>query len=222
MAQHGTLDNYVGKRDGFLKAQFTSLTRGILSPCWCKHTFLEHAGLTMKPLRLVFCALLIGWVSALPTSSQAGMKARLADKAWDGETIPEGQQCSHQGGNGSTPALEISGIPPSTNEIAVAFNDESFPLMNHGGHGVLAFAIDNVGVVTLPPIPGETNDLPEGVRSLVPHQATKKRYSPGTAYLPPCSGGLGNKYSITITALKLLENGRARVLDKVWIPLGQY
>jgi len=176
----------------------------------------------MKPLRLVVFALLVGWFFVLPTSSQAGMKARLVDKAWDGETIPDGQQCSHQGGNGSTPALEISGIPAGTNEIAVAVSDESFPLMGNGGHGVLAFAIDNVRVVTLPPIPGETNDLPEGVRSLVPHQATKKRYSPGTAYLPPCSGGLGNKYSITITALKLSEDGHARVLDQLWIPLGQY
>ena len=176
----------------------------------------------MKPLHIAFFALLIGWIAVLPTSSEAGMKARLADQAWDGEAIPAGQQCSHQGGNGSTPAIEISGIPPSTDEIAVAVNDESFPLMKHGGHGVLAFAIDNVRFVTLPPVPGETNDLPAGVRSLVPHQATKKRYSPGTAYLPPCSGGLGNKYSLTITALKLSEDGRARVLDKVWIPLGQY
>ena len=176
----------------------------------------------MKPLRLVFFALLMGWITNLPTSSQAGMKARLVDEAWNGEAIPDGQQCSRHGGEGSTPALEISGIPANTNEIAIAVNDESFPLMNNGGHGVLGFSIGNKRLVILPPVPGETNDLPEGVRSIVTHQATAAGFSPGTAYLPPCSGGMGNRYSVTITALKISKDGGARLLDQIKIPLGRY
>jgi len=47
-------------------------------------------------------------------------------------------------------------------------------------------------------------------------------YSPGTAYLPPCSGGMGNKYSVTITAIKHADGGGAYLLDQIKIPLGRY
>jgi hypothetical protein len=182
----------------------------------------KYFGSIMKPLQFAFLVLLMGWIVGLSAPSQAGMKARLADEAWNGEIIPDGQQCSRHGGAGSTPTLEISGIPTNTDEITIAINDESFPLMNNGGHGVLGFVIDNEGFVTLPPIQGETNDLPEGVRSIAAHKATAEGYSPGTAYLPPCSGGMGNRYSVTITALKRTSNGRARLLDQIKIPLGRY
>ena len=170
----------------------------------------------------LFVVFLTGWVSLFSTPSQAGMEAWLTDTAWNGQEIPDGQQCSRHGGSGSTPPLKITGIPAGTDEIAIAFNDESFPLMNNGGHGVLGFTLDNNRFISLPAIPGETNNLPVGVRSIVPHQATAAGYSPGTAYLPPCSGGMGNRYSVTITAIELTSKGRARLLDQIKLPLGRY
>ena len=156
------------------------------------------------------------------TPTLAMMEAHLADPVWDGQKIPEGQQCSRYGGDGATPKLVINGVPNETDEIAVAFNDESFPLMNNGGHGVIGFAIGNERPVILRPVPGETNDLPKGVRSIDPHRATNPVYSPGTAYLPPCSGAMGNIYSVTISALEHTTGGRAHLLDQIKIPLGRY
>ncbi|MCS5642775.1 MAG: hypothetical protein NZ807_05865 [Dehalococcoidia bacterium] len=176
----------------------------------------------MKLLYFFYSIAIAGLSLSLSTPCLAMMEAHFADNAWNGEQIPDGQQCSAQGGVGATPKLAISGIPDETSEITLAFNDESFPLMGNGGHGVLGFEAKTKRFLILQSVPGETNELPNGVRSISPHRATTTVYSPGTAYLPPCSGGMGNKYSVTITAIKHADGGGAYLLDQIKMPLGRY
>jgi len=72
--------------------------------------------------------------------------------------------------------------------------------MDDGGHGIIAFAVTPTdGTASLPSVPGGTADLPEGVSVATASRGTGDYASPG--YLPPCSGGQGNTYSATVTAL---------------------
>lgn len=149
--------------------------------------------------------------------AQAPLTLRLADPAWDGVTIPEGQQCALQGGSGTTPAIEVSGLPEGTTTVDVAFSDETYQPMNDGGHGVIAFAVTPVGgTATLPSVPGGTADLPEGASVATPSRGTGEYASPG--YLPPCSGGAGNTYSATVSAL----DGASKELATGKIEIGKY
>jgi hypothetical protein len=122
-----------------------------------------------------------------------------ADDAWNGETIPDGQQCASDGGEGATPAFDVSGIPEGTTDILVAFSDESNEPMNNGGHGSISFPVTaGETTMTLPSVPGETDELPEGVTIAAPN-ARGDEATPG--YIPPCSGGAGNLYSALVTAI---------------------
>ncbi len=56
------------------------------------------------------------------------------------------------------------------------------------------------GSVTLPAVPGETDDLPAGVKEVYGHQG-EGWSGTGGAYLPPCSGGQGNLYTAKVKAL---------------------
>ncbi|MES9862455.1 MAG: type 1 glutamine amidotransferase domain-containing protein [Candidatus Thiodiazotropha sp. LLP2] len=42
------------------------------------------------------------------------------------------------------------------------------------------------------------------------------------AYLPPCSGGKGNDYYVTIKAVSEINGGIRKILSEVELPLGQY
>jgi hypothetical protein len=149
--------------------------------------------------------------------AQAALELKLADPAWDGVTIPEGQHCALQGGSGATPAIEVSGLPEGTTTVNVAFNDETYQPMNDGGHGIIGFAVTPTdGKATLPSVPGGTADLPEGASVATASRGTGDYASPG--YLPPCSGGQGNTYSATVTALD--STGQELATGK--IELGKY
>lgn len=156
-------------------------------------------------------------LSAAPAFGQDGFDVAFADAAWDGQTIPEGQHCPLQDGEGATPALDLSGLPEGTASIEIAFNDESYEPMNNGGHGTIGFAVEPVdGVVSLPSVPGATEDLPEGVSLAEPNRTEGDFLTPG--YMPPCSGGRGNTYSADISAL----DAEGNVLASTYLQLGVY
>jgi hypothetical protein len=135
-----------------------------------------------------------------PVTAQDGFSVGFADPAWDGDTIPEGQHCSLQGGTGASPALEITGLPEGTTQITVAYNDESYEPMNDGGHGTLGLAVEpGATTVTFPSVPGETDELSDGVTIAAANRTSGDFLSPG--YMPPCSGGRGNTYSADVSAI---------------------
>lgn len=155
--------------------------------------------------------------SAAPAFAQSQLDVSFADPAWTGEAVPEGQHCSLQGGEGATPALDISGVPEGTSEIHVAFSDETYQPMNNGGHGTIGFEVTPAdGAVSIPSVPGETAELPEGAFIAAPNATSGDFLAEG--YMPPCSGGQGNTYSAQVSALDADGN----VLATGDIVLGTY
>jgi len=135
---------------------------------------------------------------------------------WDGQLVPEGQQCALFGGNGATPEITLRGLPQATVQIRVEFNDKSYaPLADNGGHGVVGFAV-NAPDAVLPSVPGMSADMPAGVSVLAAARTGGAYASAG--YLPPCSGGRGNRYMADIIALD--RNGIE--LARQSIELGRY
>lgn len=144
------------------------------------------------------------------------LKVSFADPKWDGKRIPEGMQCSQQGGVGpASPPLKVSDIPAGTVRLIVEFDDESYrPLSSDGGHGKFAFEVDGKSEVIFPAIPqGITSGFPPGV-SMV----SNNRSGMGPGYLPPCSGGRGNRYSVTIRALSAAK----KQLAEGYLIMGTY
>jgi hypothetical protein len=149
--------------------------------------------------------------------AQSALTAKFTDPAWDGQKLPDGQQCALNGGKGSTPPLEIGGLPNGTARITLAFNDKTYTPMDNGGHGIIGFdVIPTDGVAVLPPVPGESDELPPGVSVVTKNRGTGAYDKPG--YLPPCSGGSGNLYTATITAL----DASGATLGTGEIELGHY
>jgi hypothetical protein len=139
--------------------------------------------------------------TAQPAGVPAAMSVAFADAAWTCDKVPDKQWCKKFGGSGATPAMTVNNVPSGTTAIDVSFNDETYQPMNNGGHGSVRFPVQS-GATTanLQSVPGETDDLPAGVTSAKGHIG--KDYSgTGGAYLPPCSGGMGNTYSATVKAL---------------------
>jgi hypothetical protein len=157
-------------------------------------------------------AIAVGAFALISASAfgQSTLNIAFADPAWDGKTVPAGQQCSLSGGMGATPALQLTGVPDGTSKVTLAFNDETYTPMGNGGHGIIGFDVTPTGgSVLLPSVPGESDQLPTGVSVVTKNRGTGDYDKPG--YLPPCSGGQGNLYSATVTALdasgaKLAEN----------------
>jgi hypothetical protein len=153
----------------------------------------------------------------------ATLDVSFVDQTWTGRAIPSGQQCTQFGGKGASPAIRVKNIPPGTTDVVVEFNDRDFqPLSFDGGHGKIRVAVPaGAPEVVVPSVPGETSSLPPGVVKEAGHRAS---FSPGTVYLPPCSGGRGHLYFADVKAVarpaapseagKLLGTGR--------ITLGRY
>ncbi len=179
----------------------------------------------MKLPRLTaFAVVLVAglWPVLVPTPAAAEeveLKISLGD-GWDGETVPADQVCQRFSGNGSTPPIVIANLPAGANSVKVAFNDESYSDMDYGGHGVIAFTVDGAGgAVTLPPVPGETETLPAGVKEVYRHQG-EGWSGTGGSYLPPCSGGQGNTYTATVKAMGGADGDT--VLGQGKVKLGVY
>lgn len=144
---------------------------------------------------------------ALPlTVAAAGLEVEFADPVWNGASIPPGHQCRKFGGTHGSPALQVSGIPERANALVLEFSDRSYAPMDHGGHGKLGFEITaGSTAVEVPSAPPHTSELPAGFWTVAEHGAPGWDL-PG-AYLPPCSGGRGNAYYVTVKAV--LRDGEA-------------
>ena len=135
---------------------------------------------------------------------------------WDGQRVPTGQQCRLFGGRGATPPMEVAGIPAGTAWIVVAFNDRDFaPLSTCGGHGTIGFPARGTKM-TLPAVPGMTAQLPGGAVVVAAARSTGDYASP--RYLPPCSGGRGNRYFAEVSAMDRAN----KVLATARVELGRY
>ena len=159
--------------------------------------------------------LIAGLILAAGAASAQSFKAELA-APWDGENVPSGQQCRLFEGAGATPPMALTGLPDGTVQIRVEFNDKSYPpLAANGGHGVIGFSVSGPNAA-LPAVPGMTADLPEGIEVLSAARSSGQYASPG--YLPPCSGGRGNRYMADVIAL----DASGTELARVSVELGRY
>ncbi|MCG8488743.1 MAG: hypothetical protein MI756_14815 [Chromatiales bacterium] len=145
----------------------------------------------------------------------------LVDSSWDGKTIPANQQCGKFGGKGATPTLHIRQIPAEANAIVMEYSDRTYPPMDRGGHGKFGYRIQaNASSVTIPSILGHSFDLPNGFYLIEAQRAPT--WDRAGAYLPPCSGGKGNDYYVTVRAVNQVDGGIRSVLAEAELTLGKY
>ena len=76
------------------------------------------------------------------------------------------------------------------------------------------------GEAELVAVPGGTKKMPDGVWLVKKNRATGGWYSKG--YLPPCSGGKGNRYVADVLAVKKISKKKYDVLSKTRIDPGRY
>lgn len=157
-------------------------------------------------------------------ASSDTLKASFYDSKWNGITIPKGQQCKKFGGKSpATPQIRVQGIPAQANAIVMEYSDRSWPPMDNGGHGKIGYTISRgTKEVTIPSVPGHSFKLPEGFFIIDPHQSPEWD-EPG-AYMPPCSGGTGNKYYVTVKAVVLSGSDPKtfKELTQVVLEMGKY
>jgi len=157
-------------------------------------------------------------------SNPAKLDVSFADSAWNGKKVPSGQQCQKFGGtNPSTPRLMIKDIPQGTNAIIMEYSDRSYAPMDRGGHGKIGYRIpENTREVTIPSVPGHSFDLPKGFFIIAPHQSPA--WDKAGAYMPPCSGGRGNSYYVTVKAVYQAsgEKTKFKLLGQTVLELGRY
>lgn len=135
---------------------------------------------------------------------------------WDGKKVPSGQHCNLFNGNGSTPPMKVSGLPAGTAWVYVEFNDRDFaPLSSKGGHGTIGYPVKGASA-DLYAVPGMKGKLPGSARVIKPARSTGKYKSAG--YLPPCSGGKGNRYFANVKAI----SAQGKVLAKTSVNIGRY
>jgi hypothetical protein len=169
----------------------------------------------LRSLALIAVTLVV--VAAAPSSA---LEAKLADPAWDGVKVPEGQQCQKFGGQGKSPTLAVSGVPSGASHLVLEFSDRTYKPMDNGGHGKVAYAIESgATTVTVPPVPGHTMELPAGFTMVEAHQAST--WDKLGAYLPPCSGGRGNSYYVTVKAVHK-QGEETHELGSAVVELGKY
>ena len=103
----------------------------------------------------------ISYAALLATTAQA-MEISFADAAWDGKTVPTGQQCQKFGGkNPETPKFKISGLPEGTTDIVFEYSDRSYAPMDNGGHGQVGFKLESASSdIEVPSAPGHSFELP--------------------------------------------------------------
>jgi len=144
-------------------------------------------------------ALLVAFVLP-PAAVASGLEAEFVDPVWNGVTVPPGHQCQKFGGTFGSPALRVNGIPERADALVLEFSDRSYAPMDNGGHGKLGFEIAaGSTAVEVPSAPPHTAALPDGFWTVAEHGAPGWD-KPG-AYLPPCSGGRGNAYYVTVKAI---------------------
>jgi hypothetical protein len=171
----------------------------------------------MKNSAIVLLILLTGNVYA----DNKPLSVTLANSAWDGKIIPAGQQCERFGGKGATPLLVIHQIPAGANAVVMEYSDRTYQPMDHGGHGKFGYRIQpNISTVSIPAVSGHTFDLPKGFFLIEAQRAPT--WDKAGAYLPPCSGGKGNEYYVTVKTVKEVDGGIREVLRETEVLLGKY
>ena len=151
------------------------------------------------------------------------LKVSFTDTAWNGKTIPAGQQCPAFGGKGATPGLTIQNVPPKANALILEFSNMSELSLDKGGQGRIGYRFTpGSQTLALPPVPGNTFDLPEPFFVIAAHRKPFQN-SPG-AYLPPCSGGKGDYYYLVVKAIWLPDSPDMppEILGQGKISLGRY
>ena len=134
---------------------------------------------------------------------------------WDGKTVPKGQQCSHHGGKGATPPMSLTNIPVGTVWVYAEFNDRDYsPLSTKGGHGTIGWPVKGTKA-TLAPMPEGAAEGPGGAKTI---KNTRGNLGNGKGYLPPCSGGRGNRYFADLMAV----DASGKVLEKARVEIGRY
>lgn len=150
------------------------------------------------------------------------LEVTFTDPEWDGITIPDGQQCSMFGGEGASPEILVNNIPEGANAVTVSFSDRTYKPNDLGGHGIIGvWVLDQQESITIPSVPGESSDLPEGMFIVSEYRSNR---GSGGAYLPPCSGGNGNEYYATVQAVYVgqTDDEVSQVLGEAVIELGVY
>ncbi|MDO6565401.1 hypothetical protein Q4488_18675 [Amphritea sp. 1_MG-2023] len=155
-------------------------------------------------------------VTSVISANTFALDAKFADARWDGKHVPTGQQCLKFGGdNPATPALTVSDLPPGTNVIVLEYSDRDSQKMDNGGHGRMQYTVNtSASQVTIPSVAGHSFDIPAEFKIIEAHRSPG--WDKAGAYMPPCSGGKGHAYYVTITALQddnvsastLLEMGK--------------
>lgn len=155
-------------------------------------------------------------ILSLSTSASA-LDVKFAERVWDGVKIPEGQQCQKFGGNNpSTPELIVTDIPAGSNVIVLEYSDRDSKKMDKGGHGKMRFGFDStVESIKIPSVPGHSFDLPPEFTMIEAHRGAG--WDIEGAYMPPCSGGKGHAYYLTIKTLK-----NDKVTAETILEMGKY
>ena len=166
---------------------------------------------------IVLVALCFLAAAAVPA---ADLEVSFVDPAWNGEAVPEGEQCQKFGGKGRSPELRVMHIPADADLLTLDFDDQTFAAMDNGGHGRIGYQIEpGVGEVVIPRVDGHTMELPEKFLVIEAHRAPT--WDKAGAYLPPCSGGRGNSYHITVRAVHQMGEEQ-HVLAETGIAMGKY
>ena len=163
------------------------------------------------------------WVVLILSTNRVGAKGldvAFIDPVWDGNIVPEGQQCQKFGGSAESPRLRVSSIPQAANALIVEFSDRTYTPMDNGGHGKFGFQIENgIAEAVIPSVPAHTKVLPPGFWTVQEHSAPSWD-KPGV-YLPPCSGGNYNESYLTVKAVDK-KGDRFRVLEETSLEMGIY
>lgn len=175
----------------------------------------------MKIHTLLLSAFAASAVFAAGLSSAQAMDVSFADAAWDGKSVPAGQQCQKfDGKDPATPRFKIAKIPAGTTEIVFAYSDRDYQPMDNGGHGIVAYALSgDVTEIEVPAAPGHSFDLKAPFRMVKAHQGPG--WDKAGAYMPPCSGGKGNNYYVTVKAVSGSGDVQKVLAEKV-VEMGKF
>ena len=153
---------------------------------------------------------------ALSTSTFA-MDVKFTDAAWNGQKIPEGQQCvNYDGKNPATPSMTVSNIPAGAESLVFVYNDVSNKRMQNGGHGIVEFALPKGATsAEVPRVFGHTYEVPVGIEMIAEYRSRAGEV--GGAYKPPCSGGKNHLYTVDVQAWQ-----DDNVLAETTVEMGRY
>ncbi|WP_420006532.1 hypothetical protein [Arenibacterium sp. LLYu02] len=156
-----------------------------------------------------------GLATIFASNALAEMSITL-EGGWNGKSVPKGQHCTLFGGKGATPPMEVTGLPSNTAWVYVEYNDRDYrPLSKNGGHGVIGYPA-NGSSLDLYSVPGLVDKLPGKARVISAARGTGDYASKG--YMPPCSGGRGNRYFAIVKAVS--ANGK--ILEEQKVEIGRY